>query len=203
MTKDILFKHYSQFSHSHPPSSLPPCISVSNCADVHNEWWMDTIVPDLQVHILTAIHGSKTSLNPMHRILSNLDIEHQPSDPLRVLREKLQAYILTLRNGKHVEREQQSQYEKTTRFSMRSWSKFANHGRNLSPSWWKTQLSSCFVQSDALITFTYASYAKPVPLVSQCSLSLDMFNTENIKRPDCRLDDDLVLGHYKWLHSDL
>ena len=53
----------------------------------------------------------------MRRILTNLDINYQLSDPLRVLREKLHAYILVLRKGKRVEREQQAQREKTTRFN--------------------------------------------------------------------------------------
>ncbi|KAJ7758070.1 hypothetical protein B0H14DRAFT_2634789 [Mycena olivaceomarginata] len=53
----------------------------------------------------------------MRPILVTLDIPHEPSDPVRVLREEIRAHILILRKRKHVECEQQEKYEKFTRFN--------------------------------------------------------------------------------------
>lgn len=202
--KHILSGLCSQFSHSHLLSSLPPDISIPDCVDVYNEWRINTIDLDLQVHILTAIHGSKTSLNPMRCILTNLDIEHQSFDPLRVLHKKLQAYILVLRKGKHIKHEQQALYEKTTCFNEQL-EQIHESWLQLVPQVLKDKIIKLFHErtlSEALTNFTCALCAKAVPLISQCSLSLDMFNTEIIKQPDRRLNDDLVLERYKWLHPE-
>jgi hypothetical protein len=96
VTKHILSGVCSQFSDSHPSSSLPRDLSMPNFADVCKEWCINNIDPNLQVHILTVIYGSKTSPNAMHRILATLDIHHEPLDPVRVLHEKLCADILIL-----------------------------------------------------------------------------------------------------------
>jgi hypothetical protein len=140
----------------------------------------------------------------MSRILTSLDIDHQPSDPLRVLREKLRAYILFLRKGKHIEREQQAVYGETTRFNEQV-KQIHESWPQLVPQALKDKIIKIFrerTSSEALTTFTCASCAETVPLISQCSLSLDMFHTEIIKQPDRRLDDDLVLERYKWLHPE-
>ncbi|KAJ7667331.1 hypothetical protein B0H17DRAFT_1142820 [Mycena rosella] len=165
ITKHILSGLCSQFSHSHPPSSLPPDISVPDCVDVHNEWRINTINPDLQVNILTAIHGSKTSLIPMRRILTNLDIDHQPSDPLRVLREKLRAYILPLRKGKRVEREQQAQHEKMTRFNEQL-KQMRESWPQLIPQALKNKIIKLFVKERR----PRPSQLSPVPLAPKLSL---------------------------------
>ncbi|KAJ7330809.1 hypothetical protein DFH08DRAFT_814896 [Mycena albidolilacea] len=140
----------------------------------------------------------------MSRILTSLDIDHQPSDPLRVLPEKLRAYILFLRKGKRIEREQQAVYGETTRFNEQV-KQIHESWPQLVPQALKDKIIKIFrerTSSEALTTFTCASCAETVPLISQCSLSLDMFHTEIIKRPDRRLDDDLVLERYKWLHPE-
>ncbi|KAJ6492080.1 hypothetical protein C8R45DRAFT_1096126 [Mycena sanguinolenta] len=204
IAKHILSGDCSQFSHSHPPSSLPPDVSIPDCVDVHNEWRINTIDPDLQVHILSAIHGSKTSLNPMRRILTNLDIEHQPSDSLRVLREKLRTYSLALRKGKHVQREQHALHESTNHFNEQR-TQIRESWPQLVPQSIKDKIIKLFrdkTSSEALTAFTCTSCAEAVPPASQCSLPLDVFNTDLVKRPDRTLDKDFMLDKYKWLHPD-
>lgn len=89
ITEHILSGHCSQFSHSHPPPSLPPDVLLPDCADVCNEWEANNIDPDLQVHILTAIHGSRTPPNAMRRILITLNIEHDPSESVKTFGKQL------------------------------------------------------------------------------------------------------------------
>ncbi|KAJ7321292.1 hypothetical protein DFH08DRAFT_818660 [Mycena albidolilacea] len=74
-------------------------------------------IPVPYVHILTVIIGSKISPNATRHIRVTLDIPHEPSDPVRVLREEIPAHILIWRKGKHVEHEQQEKYGKITRFN--------------------------------------------------------------------------------------
>lgn len=80
ITTHILSGHCTQFLHSHPPISVPLDLSLPDCADVCNEWEEDSVD---QVHILTAICGSKTSPNAMRQILNTLNIQHDPVDSLR------------------------------------------------------------------------------------------------------------------------
>ncbi|KAJ7845884.1 hypothetical protein B0H13DRAFT_1908153 [Mycena leptocephala] len=63
------------------------------------------------VHILTAIYGSKISYNPLHHILSALDIVYEEEDSLGQLRRRLKSYILRLRRGKDNERTEQQKYD--------------------------------------------------------------------------------------------
>jgi hypothetical protein len=66
ITQHLLSGQCSQFSRSHPLISLPDGLSLPDCADVHNEWLGSKLETDLQVHILTAIYGSKISLKSLH-----------------------------------------------------------------------------------------------------------------------------------------
>jgi hypothetical protein len=79
------------------------------CAD---EWRVNNIDPDIQVHILTGVYGGEISSSPLHRVLSNLNIEHEDHDSLGQLHQKLKRYILQLRKGKDTEREQHEKHEK-------------------------------------------------------------------------------------------
>ncbi|KAF7378322.1 ATP-dependent DNA helicase [Mycena sanguinolenta] len=183
---------------------LLPGILILQPLYVYNEWQINTIDPDLQVHILSAIHGSKTSLNPMRRILTNLNVEHLSSDSLRILRDKLRTYILALRKGKRVQREQQALHESTTRFNEQL-KQIRESWPQLVPQSLKDKLIKLFrerTSSEALTTFTCAACAEAVPPLSQCLLPLDAFNTDLIKRPDRTLDENGMLDKYKWLHPD-
>ena len=81
ITKHILSGDCSQFSHSHPPSSLPPDVSVPDCVDVHNEWRINTIDPDVQVHI--SVCNSRQQDLPK----SNASHSHQPQYRTSILRQ--------------------------------------------------------------------------------------------------------------------
>jgi hypothetical protein len=57
----IISGHYSQNSEScHPEfvSDVDLHLHVPDCADVHDEWRVNQIDPDSQVHILSALYGS-------------------------------------------------------------------------------------------------------------------------------------------------
>jgi hypothetical protein len=56
-------------SQCHPSISLPDDLSLPECADVHNKWLGSKLEANLQLHILTAIYGSKISLTSLHRVL--------------------------------------------------------------------------------------------------------------------------------------
>jgi hypothetical protein len=65
------------------PNSLPSDLSLPSCADVCDEWQGNNLDPDLQVHILTAIYGSKITPNSLRRVLSSLKIEHDAASNFR------------------------------------------------------------------------------------------------------------------------
>jgi hypothetical protein len=57
----IISGHYSQNSEScHPEfvSDFDLHLHVPDCADVHDEWRVNQIDPDSQVHILSALYGN-------------------------------------------------------------------------------------------------------------------------------------------------
>ncbi|KAJ6612472.1 hypothetical protein B0H10DRAFT_1952274 [Mycena sp. CBHHK59/15] len=67
ITEHLLSGHCTPFSQSHPSISLPNGLSLPDCADVHKEWLGNNLDTDLQIHILTAIYGSKISLVNMNQ----------------------------------------------------------------------------------------------------------------------------------------
>jgi hypothetical protein len=73
---------------------------LPDCADVCAEWQHNNLDPDLQVHILTAIYGSKITPNSLRRVLSNLKTEHKGANSIGQLRRRLKEYITDLRRGK-------------------------------------------------------------------------------------------------------
>jgi hypothetical protein len=139
----------------------------------------------------------------MRRILAMLDIKHDRTDPVHVLRKKLHSYIITLRKGKRVEREQHEKDQKITRFNIElkhireSWPQLVPHSL-------KDKIIHLFreqTSSKALTTFACASCAESVPLRSQRSLATDKFDIEILKQPNLRAIEDL-LDRYKCLHPD-
>ncbi|KAJ7442801.1 hypothetical protein B0H11DRAFT_1932170 [Mycena galericulata] len=88
-------------------SSLPEDLSIPNCTDVCNEWQVNPIDPDLQMHILTALNGAKLTIVPLRRLLDALKVPYERSDSFGQLREKLREYINLLRKGKKVEHSQE------------------------------------------------------------------------------------------------
>ncbi|KAJ7476543.1 hypothetical protein FB451DRAFT_1173405 [Mycena latifolia] len=169
--------------------------------NVCNEWEANNIDPDLQVHILTAIYGSKTSPNAMRHILDILNIQHDPPGSVKTYRKQLRAYILTLRKGKRVEREQQGKTDAITRFNEQL-QKIRESWPQLVPQSLKDKIITEFremTSSEALTTFTCASCAEAIPLRSHFSLSITEFDCEILKRPDLVSNDELLLDRFKWL----
>ncbi|KAJ7939902.1 hypothetical protein B0H13DRAFT_1850105 [Mycena leptocephala] len=78
-----------------------------DCVDVCDEWRVNQINPNLQVHILVAVYGSKIWLNSLHRILLNLEVSYQTSESIGQLRRKLKSYIYQLWKAKSPERLEQ------------------------------------------------------------------------------------------------
>jgi hypothetical protein len=93
----------AQFSQSHSPNPLPPEVSLPDCADVCEEWHANSIDPDLQVHVLTTLSGSKVTLNPLRCLLTGLSIDYNHSESFWDLRKKLHDHIIKLRRGKRAE----------------------------------------------------------------------------------------------------
>jgi hypothetical protein len=202
ITEHILSGDCTQFSQPHPPISLPNGVSLPDCTDVCNEWRVNRIDPDIQVHILTAIYGSKISYNPLRRILSTLDIAYEDGDSLGQLRQKLKTYILRLRRGKDKERaEQQRQdeaalHQEQLDFLRRSWPQ-------LVPQTLKNKILRLFrdqTGSEALATFTCASCSESTPLRAHCSVTIGdpHFDLSVLKRPDLKSDDALLVFLWLW-----
>jgi hypothetical protein len=167
---------------------------------------MNNIDPDLQVHILSAVYGSKISLSPLRRVLANLGIEHGTDDSLPQLRRKLKKYIMQLRRGKNTERSQRNKEDEATRhkneldFIRQAWPQ-------LVPQSLKNKILVLFretTSSEALSTFTCAACAESAPLRSHCSMSIGdpSFDLNLLKRPNLKSDESLLLDQYKWLHPD-
>lgn len=134
---------------------------------------MNNIDPDIQVHILTAIYGSKISYNPLCRMLSTLNIAYEEEDSLRQLRRKLKSYILRLRSGKDNERAEQQNHdeaalhEELLDFLRQSWPR-------LVPQTLKNKILRLFrdqTGSEALATFTCASCSESTHLRAHCSIT--------------------------------
>jgi hypothetical protein len=95
----IISGHCSQNSESCCPDFVPGVgVHVPECADVHDEWWVNQIDPALQVHILSALYGSKISQNSLSHIPSNLEVNHHDSEIVSQLRRKLKGYIIAICN---------------------------------------------------------------------------------------------------------
>ncbi|KAJ6505025.1 hypothetical protein C8R45DRAFT_923332 [Mycena sanguinolenta] len=158
------------------------------------------INPDIQVHILTAIHASKTSPNAMRCLLNTLNIEHNPLDSIKIYR-KLRSYLLTLRKGK---REEQAKVDYLAH-RVEQLEKIHETWPQLVPQTLKDKIINLFREMTsfkALSSFTCASCAEAVPLRSHCSLSAKDFDLNNLKRPDRSGNEELLLDRYKWLHPD-
>lgn len=157
-----------------------PAAFKPNCAEVCNEWRVNPIDPDLQVHVLSALNGSNLTVVPLRRLLHALNIPYENSDSFRDLRKKLKTYINILRKGKRVERAQQDKDDAQNRFDAEL--------RDVRASWpqivprrLKDKIINLFreqTSSEALATFTCASCAEAVLLRSHCSLSLSEFDIE-------------------------
>ncbi|KAJ6543192.1 hypothetical protein DFH09DRAFT_1088894 [Mycena vulgaris] len=201
ITEHIISGHCAQFAGSHSSNSLPPDISLSDCADVCKEWKVNVIHPDLQVHILSAFNGSNLTLNPLRRILSGLNIEHTNSESSRELKNKLKSYISMLCKGKRVERatdkraednhikktEARARYDEELGKIIASWPQ-------LVPQSLKDKVINIFrdqTSSEARATFTCASCAEssslPLLIVS------DEFNGGILMRPDLKLNEEYLL----------
>jgi hypothetical protein len=83
IAEHIISGHCTQFSDRHASSSLPPGISLPDCADVCDERRLNSIHPDLQIHILSALNGTKLNSLPLRRLLSVLKIEYHNSESVR------------------------------------------------------------------------------------------------------------------------
>jgi hypothetical protein len=61
ITEHITSGRCAQFANTDLPTSRPKDLLLPDCADVCREWRFNGIDPDLQVHILSALYGSKQS----------------------------------------------------------------------------------------------------------------------------------------------
>jgi hypothetical protein len=61
ITEHITSGRCAQFASADSPTSRPKDLLLPDCADVCREWRFNGIDPDLQVHILSALYGSKQS----------------------------------------------------------------------------------------------------------------------------------------------
>jgi hypothetical protein len=93
----IVSGHCAQFSQLHSPNPLPPEVSLLGCADVCEEWCANSIDPNLQFHVLTALTGSKLTLNPLRCLLTGLNIDYNHSESFRDVRKKLHDHTVQLR----------------------------------------------------------------------------------------------------------
>jgi hypothetical protein len=146
ITQHIISGHCSQNSESHHPEFVSDVdVHVPDCTDGHDEWQVNQIDLDLQVHILSALYGSKISQNSLRRILSNLEVNHHDSESVGQLRRKLKGYINDLCKGKNAERIEQHKLE----------AQMSYHGKlqNIRDSWpqlvpqsLENKLLNCFCQ---------------------------------------------------------
>ncbi|KAJ7902728.1 hypothetical protein B0H14DRAFT_2555226 [Mycena olivaceomarginata] len=195
-------------THTHSLGPLYAIFALAStnlyCADVGDEWEADNIDPDIQVHILTAIYGSKTCQNVMRRILNTLNIQNDPVDSVKTYRKQMCSYILTLRKGKRAECEQQTKAADLAQYTPKL-EKIHESWPQLIPQSLKDRIIKFFremTSSEAFTSFMCALCAEAVPLRSHCSLSTKDFNLEILKRPDMAENEALLLDHYKWLHPD-
>ena len=80
ITRHLLSGRCSQLPGSHPAVALPDGLAFPDCGDVHNEWLESKLDADLQIHVLTAIYGSKISPNSLRRIFNNLNVQFDEQD---------------------------------------------------------------------------------------------------------------------------
>jgi hypothetical protein len=65
ITTHIISGHCARFSGSHVSTTLPQNVSLPDCADVSNEWQLNAIHPDIEVHVLSALCGGNLTQNPL------------------------------------------------------------------------------------------------------------------------------------------
>jgi hypothetical protein len=154
------------------------------------------------MHILTAIHGSKISLKSLHRVLKNLDIEHEELDSIGQMHRKLKHHITDLRRGKKVEQSQeqaaQAKYVEELEAIQQSWPQPVYQLlSNERLCMFRNQTSS-----ETLSTFTCASCVESALLRDHCSVLVgdSHFDLTVLKRPDLNSDETNILDRYKWLH---
>jgi hypothetical protein len=63
ITEHIISGRCAQFANMELPTSRPKNLLLPDCTDVCHEWQFNGIDPDLQVHILSALYGSKHTNN--------------------------------------------------------------------------------------------------------------------------------------------
>jgi hypothetical protein len=179
---------------------------LPDCADVHSEWQGSKLEADFQVHISTAIYGSKISLKSLRRVLKNMDIEHEDSDSIGQLHTKLKRHITDLRRGKKVEQSQeqervaQAKYVEDLEAIWQLWPQPVPQSlKNKRLCMFRNQTSS-----EVLSTFTCATCAESVSLRDHCSVRVgdSYFDLTVLKRPDLNSDETNILDRYKWLHPD-
>src|ERR1700761_1475049 len=156
---------------------------LPDCAQVTDEWNVNQIDPDLQVHILTAIHGNKMPPKSLSRILSNLNIQHDPKEGVREMRRKLKSYTISLRKNKTVEHTEQQKIAVAARHN-ENLQNIRQSSPQIIPQSLKDKIIHLFRQqtsSEALATFTCASCAESVLLRSHCTLSLHEFDIDVLK----------------------
>ncbi|KAJ7924534.1 hypothetical protein B0H13DRAFT_2578761 [Mycena leptocephala] len=206
ITQHLLSGQCTQFSQCHPSISLPNGLSLPDCEDVHEEWLGNNLDTDLQIHILTAIYGSKISLNTLRWVLNNLNVHHEDKDTIGQLHRKLKGYITDLRKGKKVEQIQEQErvarakYNEEVEAIRRLWPQLIPQSvKNNCVRKFRDQTSSA-----ALSTFTCASCAESVSLRSHCSVAVgdSKFDLSVLKRPDLKSDEANLLDRYRWLHPD-
>ncbi|KAJ7323606.1 hypothetical protein DFH08DRAFT_817642 [Mycena albidolilacea] len=207
ITTHIISGHCAHFSGPRTTTTLPEDVSLPDYTDVCNEWKVNAIHPDLQVHILNALYGSNLTLNPLRRLLTTLGIDYSRSESLRELRNKLRERISTLRKGKHAERKADAQAERTRLQRAETRAFYEEESRKIIASWpqlvpqsLKNNIINMFreqTSSEALATYNCASCSESVPFRSHCSLPLDEFDSTLLQRPDLKANENLVLDCYK------
>ncbi|KAJ7435591.1 hypothetical protein B0H11DRAFT_2207563 [Mycena galericulata] len=182
-------KHISTESLLHiADTDIPSSASIADffksfeshhCADVHNEWLGSKLEADFQLHILTAIYGSKISLKSWRTVLKNLDIEHEESDSIGQLHRNLKRHINDLRRGKKVEQSQEQE-----RAAQAKYVEELEAIRQLWPQPMPQSLKN--------------------KRLYHCSVLVgdSHFDLTVLKRPDLNSDETNLLDRYKWLHPD-
>jgi hypothetical protein len=74
ITEHIISGRCAQFANTELPISRPKNLLLPDCTDVCHEWQFNGIDPDLQVHILSALYGSKLTIVPLRRLLSSINV---------------------------------------------------------------------------------------------------------------------------------
>lgn len=186
---------------------LYPVVHPCQTVQMSNDEWLGTnLDTNLQIHILTAIYGSKISLNTLRRVLNNLNVHHENKDSIGQLHRRLKGYITDLRKGKKAEQVQEQEraahakYDEEVEAIRQLWPQLIPQSvKNNCIRKFRDQTCSA-----ALSTFTCASCAESVSLRFHCSVAIgdSKFDLSVLKRPDLKSDEANLLDRYKWLHPD-